>query len=155
MSRFEINHYQMSSLTLLTALKWNELQSETPLFIDRQDLTSQSKNNTIKSFVKWYSPSVWADEAFRVPPFQLNTMNVMLPFSFKDWLDRQRPALDNDGPIDIFGAQFETEVVWVSTYNILMINQTDYTLGQSFLMLQWKMLSNSTSDEMLLNKKML
>lgn len=57
------------------------------------------------------SPSVWADEVFREPPFQLNTMNVMLPFSFKDWLDKQRPALVNGGPIDIFGAQFETEVV--------------------------------------------
>lgn len=34
-------------------------------------------------------------------------------------------------------------------------DQSDYTLGQSFLMLQWKILSNFTSDEMLLNKKML
>lgn len=39
-------------------------------------------------------------------------MNVMLPFSFKDWLDRQRPALADGGPVNVFGAQFETEVRW-------------------------------------------
>uniref|UniRef100_A0A3P9J494 3-hydroxyanthranilate 3,4-dioxygenase n=1 Tax=Oryzias latipes TaxID=8090 RepID=A0A3P9J494_ORYLA len=44
------------------------------------------------------------------PPFQLSTMNVMTPFSFKDWLERQRPSLCNGHPIDMFGAQFETEV---------------------------------------------
>lgn len=52
----------------------------------------------------------WTDEVFREPPFQMNTMNVMSPFSFKDWLDKQRPSLANGGPIDMFGAQFETEV---------------------------------------------
>uniref|UniRef100_A0A3Q2PU97 3-hydroxyanthranilate 3,4-dioxygenase n=1 Tax=Fundulus heteroclitus TaxID=8078 RepID=A0A3Q2PU97_FUNHE len=51
------------------------------------------------------------NEVFREPPFQLNTMNVMKPFSFKDWLDKQRPSLANGRPIDIFGAQFETEVM--------------------------------------------
>lgn len=52
----------------------------------------------------------WIDEVFREPPFQLNTMNVMTPFSFKDWLEKQRPSLGNGRPIDMFGAQFETEV---------------------------------------------
>lgn len=52
----------------------------------------------------------WTDEVFREPPFQMNTMNVMSPFSFKDWLDKQRPSLAGGGPIDMFGAQFETEV---------------------------------------------
>uniref|UniRef100_A0A674N9M0 3-hydroxyanthranilate 3,4-dioxygenase n=1 Tax=Takifugu rubripes TaxID=31033 RepID=A0A674N9M0_TAKRU len=51
------------------------------------------------------------NEVFREPPFHLSTMNVMLPFSFKDWLDRQRPALAQGGPINMFGAQFETEVM--------------------------------------------
>ncbi|TKS85229.1 3-hydroxyanthranilate 3,4-dioxygenase [Collichthys lucidus] len=51
------------------------------------------------------------NEVFREPPFQMNTMNVMLPFSFKDWLDKQRPSLANGGPIDMFGAQFETEAM--------------------------------------------
>lgn len=37
-------------------------------------------------------------------------MNVMSPFAFKDWLNKQRPYLANGGPINIFGAQFETEV---------------------------------------------
>lgn len=40
----------------------------------------------------------------------MNTMNVMSPFSFKDWLDKQRPSLASGRPIDMFGAQFETEV---------------------------------------------
>uniref|UniRef100_A0A8C7YBU5 3-hydroxyanthranilate 3,4-dioxygenase n=1 Tax=Oryzias sinensis TaxID=183150 RepID=A0A8C7YBU5_9TELE len=51
------------------------------------------------------------NEVFREPPFQLSTMNVMTPFSFKDWLERQRPSLCNGHPIDMFGAQFETEVM--------------------------------------------
>ncbi|XP_068583409.1 3-hydroxyanthranilate 3,4-dioxygenase [Cebidichthys violaceus] len=50
-------------------------------------------------------------EVFREPLFQLNTMNVMSPFSFKDWLDRQRPSLSGGSPIDMFGAQFETQVM--------------------------------------------
>ncbi|CAI5653334.1 unnamed protein product [Oreochromis niloticus] len=51
------------------------------------------------------------NEVFREPPFQLNTMNVMTPFSFKDWLEKQRPSLGNGRPIDMFGAQFETEAM--------------------------------------------
>ncbi|XP_031731998.1 3-hydroxyanthranilate 3,4-dioxygenase [Anarrhichthys ocellatus] len=52
-----------------------------------------------------------SSEVFGEPPFQLNTMNVMSPFSFKDWLDKQRPSLSGSSPIDMFGAQFETEVM--------------------------------------------
>ncbi|XP_071780897.1 3-hydroxyanthranilate 3,4-dioxygenase [Centroberyx gerrardi] len=51
------------------------------------------------------------NEVFRQPPFQMNTMNVMSPFCFKDWLDKQRPALASGRPIDMFGAQFETETI--------------------------------------------
>lgn len=51
------------------------------------------------------------NEVFREPPFQMNTMNVMSPFSFKDWLDKQRPSLASSRPIDMFGAQFETEAM--------------------------------------------
>uniref|UniRef100_A0A672GSX4 3-hydroxyanthranilate 3,4-dioxygenase n=1 Tax=Salarias fasciatus TaxID=181472 RepID=A0A672GSX4_SALFA len=50
------------------------------------------------------------NDVFRDPPFQLNTMNVMSPFSFKDWLEKHRPSLSSGKPIDMFGAQFETEV---------------------------------------------
>ncbi|XP_075933247.1 3-hydroxyanthranilate 3,4-dioxygenase [Anarhichas minor] len=52
-----------------------------------------------------------SSEVFGEPPFQLNTMNVMSPFSFKDWLDKQRPSLSSSSPIDMFGAQFETQVM--------------------------------------------
>ncbi|XP_071387534.1 LOW QUALITY PROTEIN: 3-hydroxyanthranilate 3,4-dioxygenase [Centroberyx affinis] len=51
------------------------------------------------------------NEVFRQPPFQMNTMNVMSPFCFKDWLDKQRPALASGRPINMFGAQFETETI--------------------------------------------
>ncbi|XP_023660070.1 3-hydroxyanthranilate 3,4-dioxygenase [Paramormyrops kingsleyae] len=51
------------------------------------------------------------DESFRQPPFQLNTMNVMTPFSFGDWVSRRHAELDQGRPLDMFGAQFETEAV--------------------------------------------
>ncbi|XP_060942914.1 3-hydroxyanthranilate 3,4-dioxygenase-like [Limanda limanda] len=51
------------------------------------------------------------DEVFRTPPFQMNTLNVMSPFCFKDWLDKQRPSLASGRPVDMFGAQFETEAM--------------------------------------------
>ncbi|XP_072247564.1 3-hydroxyanthranilate 3,4-dioxygenase isoform X2 [Leuresthes tenuis] len=51
------------------------------------------------------------NEVFREPPFQLNTMNVMSPFSFKDWLDKQRSSLSNGSTVNMFGVQFETEVM--------------------------------------------
>ncbi|KAM4590999.1 3-hydroxyanthranilate 3,4-dioxygenase isoform 2-T2 [Odontesthes bonariensis] len=49
------------------------------------------------------------NEVFREPPFQLNTMNVMSPFSFKDWLGKQRSSLGNGSHVNMFGVQFETE----------------------------------------------
>lgn len=49
------------------------------------------------------------NEVFREPPFQFNTMNVMSPFSFKEWLEKQRPSLGNGKSVNMFGAQFETE----------------------------------------------
>ncbi|XP_062286716.1 3-hydroxyanthranilate 3,4-dioxygenase [Scomber scombrus] len=51
------------------------------------------------------------NEVFREPPFQMNTLNVMSPFCFKDWLEKQRPFLSSGKPIDMFGAQFETEAM--------------------------------------------
>lgn len=60
----------------------------------------------------------WTDEVFREPPFQLNTMNVMSPFSFKDWLHRQRHTLASGRPVDMFGAQFETEVKAMKWSNV-------------------------------------
>ncbi|KAM3863295.1 3-hydroxyanthranilate 3,4-dioxygenase [Diretmus argenteus] len=51
------------------------------------------------------------NEVFRQPPFQMNTLNVMSPFCFKDWLEKQRPSLGGGRPINMFGAQFETETM--------------------------------------------
>nr|XP_055026596.1 3-hydroxyanthranilate 3,4-dioxygenase isoform X3 [Misgurnus anguillicaudatus]XP_055026597.1 3-hydroxyanthranilate 3,4-dioxygenase isoform X3 [Misgurnus anguillicaudatus] len=44
-------------------------------------------------------------------PFPLNTMNVMTPFCFKEWVEKQKPALASGRPVDMFGAQFETETL--------------------------------------------
>ncbi|KAM7385094.1 hypothetical protein PAMP_001191 [Pampus punctatissimus] len=98
-------------------------------------------------------------EVFREPPFQMNTMNVMLPFCFKDWLDKQRPSLASGRPIDMFGAQFETEVmlfgpgltemslqqsdVWIwqlSGSSRLTMNEQEFTLsaGDSLLIPEQK-----------------
>ncbi|XP_029962772.1 3-hydroxyanthranilate 3,4-dioxygenase [Salarias fasciatus] len=65
------------------------------------------------------------NDVFRDPPFQLNTMNVMSPFSFKDWLEKHRPSLSSGKPIDMFGAQFETEVI------VFGPGLTDTTVRQS------------------------
>ncbi|XP_070981865.1 3-hydroxyanthranilate 3,4-dioxygenase [Oncorhynchus clarkii lewisi] len=51
------------------------------------------------------------DEVFRQPPFPMNTMHVMTPFHFRDWVDKQQPSLASGRPIDMFGAQFETETL--------------------------------------------
>ncbi|XP_036402646.1 3-hydroxyanthranilate 3,4-dioxygenase [Megalops cyprinoides] len=51
------------------------------------------------------------DEPLRQPPFQLNNMHVMKPFCFSDWVDKHRPELASGRPVDMFGAQFETETV--------------------------------------------
>lgn len=53
---------------------------------------------------------MFSAEPFNPPPFPLNTLNVMTPFCFKTWLEKQKPALVNGQPLDMFGAQFETEV---------------------------------------------
>lgn len=50
-------------------------------------------------------------DVFREPPFQLNSLNVMSPFSFKSWLEKNRSILRERGKIDLFGKQFETEAV--------------------------------------------
>lgn len=63
----------------------------------------------------------WTAEVVREPPFQMNTMNVMSPFSFKNWLEKQRPTLTSGGPIDMFGAQFETEVMGTNYFFLYKI----------------------------------
>uniref|UniRef100_A0A8C9T3K8 3-hydroxyanthranilate 3,4-dioxygenase n=1 Tax=Scleropages formosus TaxID=113540 RepID=A0A8C9T3K8_SCLFO len=51
------------------------------------------------------------DEPIAQQPFQLNTMNVMTPFSFRRWMDKGRSELDQGRALNMFGAQFETETV--------------------------------------------
>lgn len=53
----------------------------------------------------------WTDEVFRQPLFHLNTVELMSPFCFRDWLDKQKLLLTSGQTIDMFGAQFETEVM--------------------------------------------
>ncbi|ROL44957.1 3-hydroxyanthranilate 3,4-dioxygenase [Anabarilius grahami] len=49
-------------------------------------------------------------EPIKPAPYPLNTMNVMTPFCFREWLEEQKPALASGQPVDMFGAKFETEV---------------------------------------------
>lgn len=51
------------------------------------------------------------NEVFREPPFPLNPLNVMTPFSLKSWLEKNRSTLMEGGNLDLFGKQFETEAV--------------------------------------------
>lgn len=53
----------------------------------------------------------WTDEVFRQPLFHLNTVELMSPFCFRDWLNKQKLLLTSGQTIDMFGAQFETEVM--------------------------------------------
>ncbi|XP_068597428.1 3-hydroxyanthranilate 3,4-dioxygenase [Brachionichthys hirsutus] len=76
-------------------------------------------------------------ESDRRAPYQMSSMNVMSPFSFKDWLDRHSSSLANGGPIDMFGAQFETEVI------IFGCGQTEATVRQSEVWI-WQMEGSST-----------
>ncbi|KAG5831313.1 3-hydroxyanthranilate 3,4-dioxygenase [Anguilla rostrata] len=49
------------------------------------------------------------DEPLRQPPFQLNGMHVMKPFVFREWVEKHHPELAGGRPVNVFGAQFETE----------------------------------------------
>ncbi|XP_068183464.1 3-hydroxyanthranilate 3,4-dioxygenase [Antennarius striatus] len=73
----------------------------------------------------------------RGAPFQMNTVNVMSPFSLKDWLDRHRPSLAGGGHVDMFGAQFETEVMMFGP------GHTEPTLRQTEVWI-WQMEGSST-----------
>lgn len=48
-------------------------------------------------------------EPIKPAPYPLNTVKVMAPFSFREWMEKQKPALASGQPVDMFGAQFETE----------------------------------------------
>uniref|UniRef100_A0A4W5Q4F0 3-hydroxyanthranilate 3,4-dioxygenase n=1 Tax=Hucho hucho TaxID=62062 RepID=A0A4W5Q4F0_9TELE len=82
------------------------------------------------------------DEVFRQPPFPMNTMHVMTPFHFRDWVDKQQPSLASGRPIDMFGAQFETEVT---------LEYPNYDLeGSSHVTLDGQELPLSTGDSLLI-----
>uniref|UniRef100_A0A672TCE1 3-hydroxyanthranilate 3,4-dioxygenase n=1 Tax=Sinocyclocheilus grahami TaxID=75366 RepID=A0A672TCE1_SINGR len=49
-------------------------------------------------------------EPIKPTPYPLNTMKVMAPFCFREWVEKQKPALASGQPVDMFGTQFETEV---------------------------------------------
>nr|XP_054605901.1 3-hydroxyanthranilate 3,4-dioxygenase isoform X2 [Nothobranchius furzeri] len=68
---------------------------------------------------------------FRDPPFQLNSVSVMQPFSFKDWLEQQRSLLGGGSPVSMFGDQFETEVlVFGPGLTETSVQQTDAWIWQ-------------------------
>uniref|UniRef100_A0A665TZT4 3-hydroxyanthranilate 3,4-dioxygenase n=1 Tax=Echeneis naucrates TaxID=173247 RepID=A0A665TZT4_ECHNA len=87
------------------------------------------------------------NEVFREPPFQMNTMNMMSPFSFKDWLDKQRPALATGRPVDMFGAQFETEVRMI---RFLLVHITILPEGSSTVTMNEQEFSLSAGNSLLI-----
>ncbi|CAL8255292.1 unnamed protein product [Lota lota] len=92
---------------------------------------------------------------FEQPPFHMNTMNVMSPFCFKDWLDEQRPSLAAGGHKDMFGAQFETEVMlYGAGQTELCTKQSDAWIwqqeGSSTVTVDDQVFSLSSGDSLLI-----
>ncbi|TRY88738.1 hypothetical protein DNTS_029672 [Danionella cerebrum] len=58
-------------------------------------------------------------------PFPMNTMIVMTPFCFRDWVEKQKSTLASGKMVDMFGAQFETEE---GTSSIIM-NAKEFSLA--------------------------
>ncbi|XP_059422699.1 3-hydroxyanthranilate 3,4-dioxygenase [Carassius carassius] len=50
-------------------------------------------------------------EPIKPTPYPLNTVKVMAPFFFREWMEKQKPSLAGGQPVDMFGAQFETETL--------------------------------------------
>ncbi|XP_056105283.1 3-hydroxyanthranilate 3,4-dioxygenase [Rhinichthys klamathensis goyatoka] len=50
-------------------------------------------------------------EPTKPAPYPLNTMDVMTPFCFREWVEKQKPALAYSQSVDMFGAKFETETL--------------------------------------------
>ncbi|XP_061693856.1 3-hydroxyanthranilate 3,4-dioxygenase-like [Syngnathoides biaculeatus] len=71
------------------------------------------------------------NQVFAEPPFQLNRMNVMSPFSLKSWLEKRKLFLSNGSSINIFGDQFETEaIVYGPGFSDASSPQTDHWIWQ-------------------------
>uniref|UniRef100_A0A3B4A6E1 3-hydroxyanthranilate 3,4-dioxygenase n=1 Tax=Periophthalmus magnuspinnatus TaxID=409849 RepID=A0A3B4A6E1_9GOBI len=90
------------------------VENTTDLLFERwfycQDLGTQLVP-VIREFMASTQAKTGRPDPSKDPPFQMNTMNVMSPFCFKSWLNKHRAALRGGGPIDLFGAQFETEAM--------------------------------------------
>uniref|UniRef100_A0A673FVP7 3-hydroxyanthranilate 3,4-dioxygenase n=1 Tax=Sinocyclocheilus rhinocerous TaxID=307959 RepID=A0A673FVP7_9TELE len=92
------------------------------LVVERRRLRSETDglryfvdNSTDVLFERWfYFTSVSLNKSvllltFYPTPYSLNTMKVMAPFCFREWVEKQKPALASGQPVDMFGTQFETE----------------------------------------------
>ncbi|XP_061693552.1 3-hydroxyanthranilate 3,4-dioxygenase [Syngnathoides biaculeatus] len=95
------------------------------------------------------------NEVFGEPPFQLNSMNVMSPFSLKSWLEKQKPFLGNGSSVNIFGAQFETRVtVYGPGFSDTSSPQTDLWVwqleGSSRVTMDEKEFNLSAGDSLLI-----
>uniref|UniRef100_A0A8C1UJ38 3-hydroxyanthranilate 3,4-dioxygenase n=1 Tax=Cyprinus carpio TaxID=7962 RepID=A0A8C1UJ38_CYPCA len=92
------------------------------LVVERRRLRSETDglryfvdNSTDVLFERWfYFTSVSLNkstlsEPIKPTPYTLNTMKVMAPFCFREWVEKQKPALASGQLVDMFGTQFETE----------------------------------------------
>uniref|UniRef100_A0A1A8S7R2 3-hydroxyanthranilate 3,4-dioxygenase n=2 Tax=Nothobranchius TaxID=28779 RepID=A0A1A8S7R2_9TELE len=97
-------------------------------------------------------------EPFRDPPFQLNSVSVMQPFSFKDWLEQQRSLLGGGSPVSMFGDQFETEVlVFGPGLTETSVQQTDAWIwqmeGSSRVTINQQEFTLSAGDSLLISEQ--
>lgn len=90
---------------------------------------------------------------FCEPPFSLNPLNVMTPFSFKSWLEKNRQNLNERGHIDLFGKQFETEAVVFGAGDLTETRSSDVWIwqleGESLVKLQQQNFRLHSGDSLL------
>ncbi|XP_075451872.1 3-hydroxyanthranilate 3,4-dioxygenase isoform X3 [Ascaphus truei] len=93
-------------------------------------------------------------------PFSLNTMKVMEPFSFQNWLDKYRMKINENKYFRFFADSFETKVVIYGsgeseqskTNTNVWIWQLE---GTSFVTLDGKTLKLTTGDSLLIQEQCL
>uniref|UniRef100_A0A3P8UGY9 3-hydroxyanthranilate 3,4-dioxygenase n=1 Tax=Cynoglossus semilaevis TaxID=244447 RepID=A0A3P8UGY9_CYNSE len=95
----------------------------------------------IKEFMASKQYRTGKPEPSELPLFHLNTVELMSPFCFRDWLNKQKLSLTSGQTIDMFGAQFETEVMdhrlEEGSSRITMNGQNHHlSAGESLLLLE-------------------
>ncbi|MEE6474108.1 hypothetical protein FKM82_010272 [Ascaphus truei] len=93
-------------------------------------------------------------------PFSLNTMKVMEPFSFQNWLDKYRMKINENKYFSFFADHFETKaVIYGSGESEQSKTNTNVWIwqleGTSFVTLDGKTLKLTTGDSLLIQEQCL